>query len=93
MITLESDALITIAVAIVSTVVSSIATWQFSKRRYSGMNKPITEKELELEKVKNQFRSEFLAFIIVLVIALGIFAIFMMMIFTASTTEIGTQGN
>ena len=66
MITLESGALTTIVVAIVSTVVSSIATWQFSKRRYARARKHITEEDIQLERVKNEFRVEMLGFVIVL---------------------------
>ena len=58
MITLESDALITIVVAIVSTLVSSVATWQFSKRRYARARKQVTEEAIQLERVKNEFRVE-----------------------------------
>lgn len=71
MITIESDVLVTIAVAAVSIAISSVVTWHFSKRRYSRAPKPVTEKDLELEKTKNEFRSDMLGFLLVLAMFLG----------------------
>ena len=86
MITLESDALITIVVAIVSTVVSSIATWQFSKRRYTRARKQITEADIQLERVKNEFRVETLGFIVLLALILGVLAFFLILILSTATS-------
>ena len=86
MITIESDALITIAVAIVSTVVSSIATWQFSKRRYSRVERQITEEEIRLEKVKNEFRAEMLVFLVALAGIMGFLALIAILALSVRTS-------
>lgn len=86
MITIESDALITVAVAIVSTIVSSIATWQFSKRRYPRARKQVTEEEIQLEKVKNEFRSEMLIFLCVLAVIMAFLALFVIIALSTRTS-------
>ena len=86
MITIESDALITIAMAIVSTVVSSIVTWQFSKRRYSRARRQITEEDIRLEKIKKEFQSVMLVFLFVLAMIMGILAFFVVLILSARTS-------
>ena len=85
MITIESDALLTIAVAVVSTVVSSFITWQYSKRRYSRASKQVTEEDLKLEKVKNEFRSELLVLILFLALIFGVLAFFALLILNRPT--------
>ena len=71
MIIIESDTLITIAVAVVAIGVSSVVTWYFSKRRYSSAHKPVSEGDVELEKAKNEFRSELLVFLFLVALILG----------------------
>ena len=61
MIVIESSALFTIIVATISTAAGVIATWHFAGRHFSKQEEPITAQRIELEKVKNKFRSDALA--------------------------------
>ena len=76
MITIESDVLVTVLVAAVSILASSLVTWLFSRRYYRRNPGPPTQSELEMEKTKNEFRENvlaFLAFVITLLAILGLF--------------------
>ena len=53
-----------------SMVVSAVVTWYFSKRRYSRLAKPITEADIELERVKNEHRGEIVVATVVVIILL-----------------------
>ena len=76
MITIETDMLITVLVGIFSTVISAVVTWFFSKRHYSKIAASITEMDLELQRVKNESKSEVLVFIFLLVLVIGMLAVF-----------------
>ena len=73
-IVIESNALITIVVAMASTILSAGATWYFSKRRYAATTGPITDNDLELEKLRIQSRPDLLGFIIILTFVGGLLA-------------------
>ena len=80
MIVIESDILVNIVVAIFSMVVSSIVTWYFSKRRYSEARDPITEEDIRMEEVKNEFRDKILEAITMLAFFLLLLSPFILII-------------
>ena len=71
---IESNALITIVVGAASTILSGVATWFFAKRRYAVQTGPVTEKDLEMEKLRIQSRSDVLGFILALAFGLRMLA-------------------
>ena len=67
MIVIESSVLLTVSSTIVSVIVSVAATWYFARRHYTKRTVPITRQEIELEKVKNEFRSDALVAVFLIV--------------------------
>ena len=66
-----------IVIAAVSVAVSSAVTWYFSRRHYTRVERPISEHDIELERVKGKYRA--LSWIIggmviAVLVALGILA-------------------
>ena len=59
-----------ILVAVLSSAVSVLATWYFSRRHYMRRTQPLTENDIKLERDRNEFR--FAVFLLVfLALVLG----------------------
>ena len=71
--------LMTGASIVVSAAVTWYITWYFSKRRYSRPAKQITATDIELERVKNEHRSEIVAGVVLSVFVLTFFGILALM--------------
>ena len=86
MIVIESNVLITAGLTIASSVLSIIATIivtrHFAKRRNSGAREQITEEDIQMERVKNEHRSEIMGFAAVFVFLGGIILVLVIMAFS-----------
>ena len=77
-ITIDPCILVTGVSMVVSAVVTWFVTWYFSKQRYSRLAKPITEADIELERIKNEHRGEILgatALVILMLLFFGLIAL------------------
>ena len=83
-ITIDPCILVTGFSMVVSAVVTWFVTWYFSKRRYSRLAKPITEADIELERVKNEHRGEIVGATAVVILMLVIVGFFALMIILAN---------
>ena len=79
MITIELDTLVTILVAVISIIASSVVTWFFSKRHYTKDTFAVNERDIELQKVKNESRETFLTFLLMVILILGVLSFFVML--------------
>lgn len=80
--TITPEITVTVVASVATALVSSIVTWYFSKRRYSRMERPITETDIEMEKVKNEIRSEMLGFLLLAILAMGFLGFFALLALT-----------
>ncbi len=84
---IESSALITVVVAAISTMLSAVVTWYFSKRRYAVPTQSVTPTDLEMEKLRITARSDLLGFWFMLVVFLALlFPLILVMVISALRT-------
>ena len=65
-----------IVIAAVSIIISSLVTWYFSRRHYGRTERPVSNHDIELEKVKGEYRLGIwviATMLIVVVLIIGVF--------------------
>ena len=78
-ITIDPCILVTGVSMVVSAIVTWYVTWYFSKRRYYRPTIPVTEADIELEKVKNQNRAELAGAVFAVISVLAMFGFLALM--------------